>query len=49
MLTTPDRADLICRALISTFDEQVLQLYDPEDRQRGYISGADRYGAGDPR
>ena len=44
ILTTPDRAELICRALISTFDEEVLQLYDPEDRQRGYISGADRYG-----
>ena len=44
MLITPDRAEQICRALISTFDEEVLQLYDPEDRQRGYISGADRYG-----
>ena len=44
MLTTPDRAEQICRALISTFDEEVLQLYDPEDQQRGYISGADRYG-----
>ncbi len=44
MLTTPDRADTICRALISTFDEEVLRLYDPEDRQRGYISGTDRYG-----
>jgi len=44
MLTTPDRAEPICRALISTFDEEVLQLYNPEDKQRGYISGADRYG-----
>jgi CheY-like chemotaxis protein len=44
MLTTPDRAEPICRALIHTFDEEVPQLYSPEDRQRGYISGADRYG-----
>jgi diguanylate cyclase (GGDEF)-like protein len=44
MLTTPDRAEPICRALISTFDKEVKQLYNPEDRQRGYISGADRYG-----
>jgi len=44
ILTTPDRADPICRALISTFDAEVTQLYNPEDRQRGYISGADRYG-----
>jgi diguanylate cyclase (GGDEF)-like protein len=44
MLTTPDRAERICRALIGTFDEEVTQLYNSEDRQRGYISGADRYG-----
>jgi DNA-binding response OmpR family regulator len=44
MLTTPDRAEPICHALISTFDEEVGQLYNPDDRQRGYISGADRYG-----
>jgi GGDEF domain-containing protein len=44
MLTTPDRAEPICRALIGTFDEEVRQLYNPEDQQRGYISGADRYG-----
>ena len=44
MLITQDRVELICRALISSFDEEVLQLYDSEDRQRGYISGADRYG-----
>jgi len=44
MLTTPNRAEPICRALISTFDEGVLLLYDPDDRQRGYISSADRYG-----
>jgi diguanylate cyclase (GGDEF)-like protein len=44
MLTNPNRAEPICRALISTFDEEVRRLYDIEDRQRGYISGADRYG-----
>jgi diguanylate cyclase (GGDEF)-like protein len=44
MLITPERAEPICRALIRMFDEEVLQLYDPEDQQRGYISGTDRYG-----
>ncbi|HEU5099147.1 MAG TPA: response regulator [Roseiflexaceae bacterium] len=44
MLTTPDRAEPICHALIRTFDAEVPQLYSVEDRQRGYISGADRYG-----
>lgn len=44
MLTTPDRAEPICRALISTFDEEIRQLYNAEDRQRGYFCTADRYG-----
>jgi diguanylate cyclase (GGDEF)-like protein len=44
LLTTPGSAEPICHALISMFDEEVLQLYDTEDRQRGYISGTDRYG-----
>jgi len=44
ILTTPERAEPICRALIGTFDEEVWQLYSSEDRQRGYISGADRFG-----
>src|SRR5215210_6933643 len=37
MLITPERAEPICRALITLFDKEVLQLYDPEDQQRGYI------------
>jgi DNA-binding response OmpR family regulator len=44
MLTSPNRAEPICRALISMFDKEVLLLYDTEDWQRGYISGTDRYG-----
>jgi diguanylate cyclase (GGDEF)-like protein len=44
MLTTPDRIDEICGALIDTFDQEIGQLYNLEDRQRGYISSADRYG-----
>jgi diguanylate cyclase (GGDEF)-like protein len=44
ILTTPEQVDQICQVLIDTFDEEVQDLYNPEDRQRGYISGADRYG-----
>jgi DNA-binding response OmpR family regulator len=44
VLTTPDRVDAICSALIATFDREVLQLYHPDDRRRGYLSAADRHG-----
>jgi DNA-binding response OmpR family regulator len=43
-LTTSDRVDQICHALIDAFDREVPKIYDPDDRQRGYISGTDRYG-----
>jgi diguanylate cyclase (GGDEF)-like protein len=44
IITTPDRIDSLCRALIDAFDREVLLLYSPADRKRGYISAADRYG-----
>jgi diguanylate cyclase (GGDEF)-like protein len=44
ILTSPDRIDEICHSLITTFDQQIGQLYNVEDRRRGYISSADRYG-----
>src|SRR5690606_5652864 len=30
--------------LIVTFDREVLQLYHPDDRRRGYLTAADRHG-----
>ncbi|MFL5804424.1 MAG: response regulator [Roseiflexaceae bacterium] len=44
VLTTPDRVDTLCRNLITMFDREVLQLYHAEDRQRGYLTAADRHG-----
>jgi diguanylate cyclase (GGDEF)-like protein len=44
VLTTPDRVDAICRALIATFDREMLQLYPKDDRRRGYLTAADRHG-----
>jgi diguanylate cyclase (GGDEF)-like protein len=44
ILTSPARVDQICRALIATFDQDIGQLYNEEDRKRGYISSVDRYG-----
>jgi diguanylate cyclase (GGDEF)-like protein len=44
ILTTPDRIDQLCGALIAAFDTGIGQLYNADDRRRGYISAADRYG-----
>ena len=44
ILTSPDCVDPICRALIATFDYEVLKIYHPDDRRRGYLSAADRHG-----
>lgn len=44
VLSVPQRASRMSQAIIDSFDEQVGQLYNREDRLRGYISGADRYG-----
>lgn len=40
----PDLARNIADAIVRTFDEQVANLYDPDDRERGYIEVADRNG-----
>lgn len=44
ILTSPERVDRICSALIDTFDQTISQIYTPEDHRRGYISASDRYG-----
>jgi len=44
VITSPERYEKICRAIIDSFDKRVSALYDPEDRQRGYIRGETRQG-----
>lgn len=44
VLTTTDRIDQICHALIATFEQEIGEFYNVEDRRRGYITSADRYG-----
>lgn len=44
LITTPERAEGMARAVITTFDAEVVQLYNVEDRQRGYIVSHDRQG-----
>ncbi len=36
--------ELLCRSLITAFDQRVVDLYDKADRDRGYLLGIDRQG-----
>ncbi|MBW2483135.1 MAG: sensor domain-containing diguanylate cyclase [Deltaproteobacteria bacterium] len=44
IITTPNRYDRICRAIVKTFDGTIPNIYDAGDRQRGYIIGENRQG-----
>ena len=44
IVTIPQRADTIARAVIAAFDRDVPQLYDRVDRERGWIASKDRRG-----
>ena len=44
IMTTRDRAEAVCEAVVRDFDAMVLQLYDEEDRARGYLIHKDRKG-----
>jgi diguanylate cyclase (GGDEF)-like protein len=42
LITTTDRGEAACQAIIQAFDAMVPSLYDEEDRTRGYILHHDR-------
>ena len=44
IVTTPDRAGLLCKQISSAYKEESAAYYNPEDLQRGSISGVDRKG-----
>ncbi len=44
VITSFERCEKICLAIIETFDKIVPEFYDLEDRQRGYIQGETRQG-----
>lgn len=44
IVCAPDNAVPIADAVCRSFDDQVANLYDPDDRERGYIEVADRMG-----
>jgi len=43
-MTTPERVDAVCQALIESFDRLIPLYYDRADRERGYIEADDRFG-----
>ncbi|HXG30731.1 MAG TPA: HAMP domain-containing protein [Thermodesulfobacteriota bacterium] len=44
VVTTPERYEAICSSTIEMFDNKIPHLYDPEDRERGYLIGVTRQG-----
>ncbi len=42
VITTPNHCKRICRSIVKTFDKTIPNIYDAEDRQRGYIVGENR-------
>jgi diguanylate cyclase (GGDEF)-like protein len=44
ILTSIEKAEPICREIISRFDERILSFYQPEDVEKGYIVSVDRRG-----
>lgn len=41
-ITTPDKIDIICNAIINQFDSSIPLFYTSEDRRQGYIITKDR-------
>ena len=44
IITSPDRAANIARAIIEIFDKEIRTAYSPEDLERGYIQVKNRWG-----
>jgi diguanylate cyclase (GGDEF)-like protein len=44
VLTLPAHYEAVCSEIIARFDTTIPSLYDPQDRERGYIEGETRQG-----
>jgi diguanylate cyclase (GGDEF)-like protein len=44
LTSAPERAEDLCKAIIERFDTEIPELYDAQDRDRGYIEIANRRG-----
>ncbi|GHU61791.1 hypothetical protein AGMMS49983_02130 [Clostridia bacterium] len=47
VVTTPDKVAKVCEEIIADFDEKVLNFYNEEDRNSGYITTKNRKGETD--
>jgi diguanylate cyclase (GGDEF)-like protein len=41
-ITTPDKADAVCNAIVAAFDRKILEHYEPADLARGYVEVENR-------
>ncbi|MFA6308747.1 MAG: response regulator [Clostridia bacterium] len=44
IITTADKSEQICKAIVSDFDKKIVNLYSNEDRDNGYIFTENRMG-----
>ncbi|MFA5779196.1 MAG: response regulator [Elusimicrobiota bacterium] len=44
VVTIPEKIDIVCRRIIENFTRQIPNLYDIDDRNKGYIISKDRRG-----
>ena len=44
MITSPEIVEVVCKSIISDFDQLISDFYDDDDRENGFIEGIDRYG-----
>jgi len=44
LIVSPDKATDVAEAIVARFDAEAPALYDPEDRERGYVEVANRRG-----
>ena len=44
VITTPDKCEAICEAIVADFDQSIPEFYAPVDLQRGFILGENRQG-----
>jgi diguanylate cyclase (GGDEF)-like protein len=44
VITTPERCEIICQAVVDTYDREISFFYTAEDRLRGHITGESRQG-----
>ena len=44
LITSPDKVEHVCRAIIDNFDRLIPSYYHPDDCNKGYIESTDRFG-----